>query len=153
KGAQYRIGIHSLSLAAHNPGCEWRIESGDGSVIAKSSFVVSVRSWGSMDEQFIAARTDPAARLVISTNDPGTIWIDSVSLTPDRTWKKHGLRADLAGKLADMSPAFVRFPGGCYCEGEVLKDRFQWKNSIGPKEQRPGHWDLWGYRSSDGLGY
>ena len=30
---------------------------------------------------------------------------------------------------------------------------FRWKNSIGDLAERPGHWNLWGYRSTDGLGY
>ena len=45
---------------------------------------------------------------------------------------------------------FVRFPGGCYVEGDRLANRFQWKNAIGLAEERPGHSNLWGYRSTDG---
>nr|AIA85403.1 CAZy families GH51 protein [uncultured Bacteroides sp.] len=28
-----------------------------------------------------------------------------------------------------------RFPGGCIVEGTELKDRYNWKNSIGPVEK------------------
>ena len=52
-----------------------------------------------------------------------------------------------------MKPSFVRFPGGCYVEGNRLANAFRWKNSIGDLAERPGHWNLWGYRSTDGLGY
>ena len=52
-----------------------------------------------------------------------------------------------------MKPSFVRFPGGCYVEGDRLANAFRWKNSIGDPAKRPGHWNLWGYRSTDGLGY
>ena len=52
-----------------------------------------------------------------------------------------------------MKPAFVRFPGGCYVEGDKLANAFRWKDTIGDVAQRPGHWNLWGYRSTDGLGY
>jgi alpha-L-arabinofuranosidase len=38
-------------------------------------------------------------------------------------------------------------------EGDWLANRFQWKNSIGSIEERPGHYNLWGYPSTDGLGY
>ena len=55
--------------------------------------------------------------------------------------------------LAAMKPSFNRFPGGCYVEGNRLPNAFRWKNSIGDLAQRPGHWNLWGYRSTDGLGY
>ena len=52
-----------------------------------------------------------------------------------------------------MKPSFNRFPGGCYVEGNRLANAFRWKNSIGDLAERPGHWNLWGYRSTDGLGY
>ena len=55
--------------------------------------------------------------------------------------------------LKDMQPAFVRFPGGCYVEGDELANAFRWKDTIGDVAKRPGHWNLWGYRSNDGLGY
>ena len=82
----------------------------------------------------------------------GSTWI---SLFPKDTWKgrPNGLRADLAEMLAEMKPAFVRFPGGCYVEGNKLSNAFRWKDTIGDVAQRPGHWNLWGYRSTDGLGY
>jgi alpha-N-arabinofuranosidase len=54
--------------------------------------------------------------------------------------------------LADMRPRFLRFPGGNYLEGNTLADRFQWKQTIGPIEDRPGHRSPWGYRSTDGMG-
>ncbi|MDE2206741.1 MAG: alpha-N-arabinofuranosidase, partial [Armatimonadetes bacterium] len=67
--------------------------------------------------------------------------------------RPNGLRADLAAKLASVHPAFIRFPGGCYVEGDKLQDAFQWKKSLGNPALRPGHWDLWGYHSTDGLGF
>jgi alpha-N-arabinofuranosidase len=51
-----------------------------------------------------------------------------------------------------MKPAFVRFPGGCYVEGDILKDRFDWRRALGNQEMRRGHYNLWGYYSEDGLG-
>ena len=59
--------------------------------------------------------------------------------------------------LEAMRPGFVRFPGGCYIEGQnsgTGHNRFEWKKTIGPIEERPGHWNQsWGYRVSDGLGF
>jgi alpha-N-arabinofuranosidase len=44
--------------------------------------------------------------------------------------------------------------GGCFVEGNILQNRFMWKNTIGPWEQRPGHYgDVWNYWTDDGLGY
>ena len=46
---------------------------------------------------------------------------------------------------------FLRFPGGCYVEGVVMANGFYWKPTVGPLEQRPGHWNgMWQYWSTDG---
>ncbi len=45
---------------------------------------------------------------------------------------------------------FLRFPGGCYVEGDTLEHSFYWKRSVGAAAERPGHWNLWGYWSTDG---
>ena len=60
--------------------------------------------------------------------------------------RPNGLRPDLAEMFDQMKPAFVRFPGGCYVEGNKLANALRWKKSIGTVAQRPGHWNLWGYR-------
>jgi alpha-L-arabinofuranosidase len=93
------------------------------------------------------------ARLVIATESPGTVWFNQVSLFPP-TYKDrpNGNRVDLMQKLVDMKPAFLRFPGGNFLEGETVATRYQWKQTLGPIEQRPGHRGTWGYRVSDGMG-
>lgn len=66
----------------------------------------------------------------------------------------HGFRNDLAQMLVDMKPRFLRFPGGCFVEGAVMKNAFMWKNTIGHWEERPGHYgDVWNYWTDDGMGY
>ena len=91
--------------------------------------------------------------LVLSVENPGTLWLDLVSLFPP-TYKgrEYGFRIDLMEKLADMHPAFLRFPGGNYLEGNHIADRFDWKRTIGPWVDRPTHPSPWFYHSSDGMG-
>ncbi|MGH8023043.1 MAG: alpha-L-arabinofuranosidase C-terminal domain-containing protein, partial [Limisphaerales bacterium] len=81
------------------------------------------------------------------------LWLGFVSLFPP-TWKNqpNGFRKDLLRMLIDMDPKFLRLPGGNYLEGNTIATRFEWKNTIGPEIDRPGHEGPWGYRSSDGLG-
>jgi alpha-N-arabinofuranosidase len=44
--------------------------------------------------------------------------------------------------------------GGCYVQGSWLRNAFRWRESIGPWEERPGHFgDCWNYWTDDGLGY
>jgi len=68
----------------------------------------------------------------------GTVDLDMISLFPEDTWKNRpgGMRADMIQMLADMKPGFVRFPGGCIVEGMDLNNRYQWKKTIGPLEER-----------------
>ena len=65
--------------------------------------------------------------------------IEHVSMFPTDTWKgrENGMRKDLAQALADLHPGVFRFPGGCIVEGTDLNQRYQWKNSVGPVENRP----------------
>lgn len=100
---------------------------------------------------------DAAASFQFSWQSTGladeSLFLDVVTAFPGEGWK--GLpyvRSDLAEMMANIKPAFVRFPGGCYVEGDDLVNRFNWKNSLGPIENRPGHWNLWNYWTEDGLG-
>ena len=84
---------------------------------------------------------------------PGTAWFSLISLFPP-TYKDepNGKRIDLMEKLAALHPAFLRFPGGNYLEGEHLNEHYEWKKTIGPLVDRPTHPTPWTYRSSDGMG-
>jgi alpha-N-arabinofuranosidase len=93
-------------------------------------------------------------RLVVAANHTGTIWFSMVSLFPP-TYKNraNGNRPDIMQLLAGMKPAFLRFPGGNYLEGNTIETRFDWKKTIGPIYERPGHLnDGWKYWSQDGMG-
>ena len=94
-----------------------------------------------------------ANHLILTVQHPGTIWFALVSLFPP-TYKNrlNGNRTDLMDKLAAMKPAFLRFPGGNYLEGDHIGERYQWKETIGPLVDRPTHPSPWHYHSSDGMG-
>lgn len=98
------------------------------------------------------------ARFNLTFSNPGEVTIGMVSLFP-KTYKdrENGCRRDLAEMLEALHPKFVRFPGGCYIEGDGTLEgqrRFEWKKTIGPIEERPGHFNAnWGYPSTDGLGF
>jgi alpha-L-arabinofuranosidase len=56
-------------------------------------------------------------------------------------------------KIAALHPGYFRIPGGNYLEGNAISTYFNWKNTIGPIENRPGHDNsAWGYWSQDGMG-
>ena len=94
-----------------------------------------------------------------------TVDIEHVSMFPTDTWKgrENGMRKDLAQALCDLKPGVFRFPGGCIVEGTDLNQRYQWKNSVGPVENRPLNENRWentfpyrlypDYHQSYGLGF
>lgn len=93
------------------------------------------------------------ARFLLSVDKPGTVWFSLVSLFPP-TWdnQPNGFRKDIMQMLVNLKPRFLRFPGGNFLEGSSIAGRFDWKKTIGPLRDRPGHWGPWGYRSTDGMG-
>lgn len=91
--------------------------------------------------------------LFLTVEHPGTVWFDLVSLFPPTYHNRlNGNRIDLMEKLAAMKPAFLRFPGGNYLEGDHISERFDWKKMIGPLVDRSTHPSPWQYHSSDGMG-
>ena len=86
-------------------------------------------------------------RIFLAKPDDTTLDLEHISLFPVDTWKgrEGGLRKDLAQKLHDLNPGVFRFPGGCIVEGTDLNTRYQWKNTVGPVENRPVNENRWHY--------
>jgi alpha-L-arabinofuranosidase len=100
-----------------------------------------------------AIQASSANHLVLTVGHAGTLWLNLVSLFPPTYHgTPNGNRIDLMEKLAAMRPAFLRFPGGNYLEGDHIAERFDWKKTIGPLVDRPTHPSPWHYQSSDGMG-
>ena len=154
KGAAYRLSFHARAERGFRGPILVALKSAAGQVYDWTALDQVGTEWRPFAATLTPDTTDPAARLVIAADGPCAFWLDMVSLFPADTWKgrPNGLRADLAKMLNEVAPSFVRFPGGCFVEGDQLANAFRWKDTIGDLQQRPGHWNLWGYRSTDGLG-
>ena len=110
------------------------------------------KEWKKYTAEIKSPRTEPkgALRIFLRKNgkDPITTTdVEHISLFPTDTWKgrENGMRKDLAQALFDMHPGVFRFPGGCIVEGTQLPDRYQWKNTVGPVENRPLNENRWHY--------
>lgn len=133
-----------------------RIMSQNGKVLAKKAFSVSrADRWQELTAELTASATDYKAVLQLYFAGTGKIYIDYVSLFPQNTFKgrKNGLRPDVAQMIADLRPAFMRWPGGCIAEGATLENRAKWKETIGDPMKRHSEWILWNYHCSWGFGY
>jgi alpha-L-arabinofuranosidase len=103
--------------------------------------------WKKIKTSFTATATVPKASMNIWFEGNGAIDLDMISLFPQDTWKKRtgGMRADMIQMLADMKPGFIRFPGGCIVEGYDLSQRYQWKKTLGPVEERQMIINRWNF--------
>lgn len=95
--------------------------------------------------------TEPKARLELLA--VGSASLSEPSLMPLETFGKSKVRRDLGELVSAMKPSFVRFPGGCFVEGDTLAQRFNWKTSLGEPSKRGKNQCIWGYSATNGLGY
>ena len=115
-----------------------------------------LKEWTKLTATMQADASHPKARFALVFDGKGTLQIDVVSLFPPTFRnRENGMRPDLANMLLQMHPKFMRFPGGCFVEGQISPENaFRWERTIGPIEERPGHWNVnWGYRTTDGIGF
>ena len=124
-----------------------------GDVLASGEISDIGNRWKYHTLDLIATGGDPKGKLEISGDGKGTLFLDMVSLLPKKTWKDHGLRPDIAGSLDGLHPKFMRFPGGCWVEGDDFAHMNHWKNTIGNIDTRTPLWNIWGYYATHGLGY
>jgi len=166
KGLRYDF---STLYRQQNKGITLRLQIIDSNnkIIGESIFVPEKtgNEWSKQSVSFNATETDPKAKFMILFEGKGKIDLDMISLFPGDTWKNRpqGLRADMVKLLADMKPGFIRFPGGCIVEGSDLANRYQWKKTIGPIENRQMIINRWNtefahrpapdYYQSFGLGF
>ena len=150
KGKTYRF--YMFAKSERESLLELSIEE-KGKVSALATITVRPGDWARYDAVFTAAETTGGAEFVIRCAEETTVRFGFMSLMPEETFMGHGLRKDLAEKLRDIHPAFLRFPGGCIVEGFSMETVWYFRNTVGPVWERPSHWLLWHYRATNGLGF
>jgi alpha-L-arabinofuranosidase len=155
KGQTYDLSLFARGGEGFAGPLTVSLEGGGGTVYAEKAIRTVTPDWKRYRLSLKANATDPKARLVITTSRPSTFWLDMVSLFPKRTWKNrpNGLRPDLAEMLAGLKPGFVRFPGGCWVEGDTMNLAYRWKQTIGDPSERRTQYNLWQYHATHGIGY
>lgn len=154
KGKKYDLEFYLKSDACR--WCRVQLVAKDGSVVCSEDIRIEAdRQWHNYTAVLTPSETSADGTFRITFPSDGQIWLDYVSLFPQDTYKdrKGGLRKDVAELIADLKPAFIRWPGGCIVEGLTLDNRVKWKETIGKPVERPGEYNLWGYRSTYGFGY
>ena len=120
---------------------------GESQVITSQELAINSKEWKKYEVILTPGETQDKAHLRIFLASPGDVDLEHVSLFPVDTWKgrENGLRKDLVQALVDTKPGVFRFPGGCIVEGTDLASRYNWKNSVGPVENRPINENRWHY--------
>ena len=149
KGEEYRFTV--WAKAPQNGSAAIRIQlidpntMGERQDFATAKIEVKGAEWKKYEAVIKSPRTDNKAQLRIFLDGKNPVCLEHVSLFPVNTFKNriNGMRRDIAQALADVHPGVLRFPGGCIVEGEELANRYQWKNTIGPVENRPLNRNRW----------
>lgn len=143
----------SAYLRPHVAGSNARIRvelvNGNNDIVDRKKIEISGDKWQKYTATLTAKRTDEKGTVRIILEGRNGVDADHISLFPGDNW--HGLRADLVKDLEDLHPGIFRFPGGCIVEGADLNTRYQWKNTVGPVENRPLNENRWIYAISNRL--
>ena len=153
KGVACRISV-AIRTA---PGSKVRsvdvsLEAYSKPAIAKGRIEGVTEEWQTFELTLTPNDTDAQARLAFRLGDDGAIVMDCVSMFPSDAVA--GIfRRDLVERLAALKPSFLRFPGGCWVEGNRMRDAYRWKDTIGDKWERRTQWNRWKYWATNGVGY
>ncbi len=156
KDADYRLSLYAR-LADGSREQMLRVQFVDQNTqaehqeFAQADIKVTTAEWQRYEVTLKSPRTIEKAQLRIflceknGRSGRGTVDVEHVSLFPTDTWQGHrnGMRRDVAQALHDLHPGVFRFPGGCIVEGTTLDLRYQWKNTVGPVENRPINKNRW----------
>ena len=168
KGKEYRFSVWAKAPKGNSQIRVQLIDEhsmGEHQEFVQQKLDVTSSDWKKYEIVLKSNRTEPKAQLRIFLSSGNPVALEHISLFPVDTYKgrQNGLRRDLAQALADVHPGVFRFPGGCIVEGTTLDTRYQWKNTIGPVENRPLNKNRWedtfdyryyaDYYQSYGLGF
>ena len=145
KGMSYDFSVFARLHDLQRKEAKIRVELVDDqdNPIDKKEITITNNQWAKKTVTLTSNKTVEKGLMRIFLESADGVDIDHVSLFPEDSW--HGLRADLVKDLEDLHPGIFRFPGGCIVEGTDLATRYQWKNSVGPAENRPLNENRWNY--------
>ena len=129
ENAEYDFSIFAKAIDGYSGKITVRLIS-DGNIVGETVIDAITSDWAKYEATITSSVTDNNGVTLEVLIDKGSVAVDMVSLFPE-TYKGHGMRIDLAQKLEDLTPAFLRFPGGCIIEGWDDESAYNWKDSIG----------------------
>lgn len=147
EGDNYNFTVYARTVTNNPVTLRVELVNASNDIFESKKLEISGKDWNKFSVTLTPKRTEEKARLRITMETEGTIDLEHISLFPEKTFmnRPNGMRADLAQALKDLKPGVFRFPGGCIVEGTTIETRYQWKNTIGPVENRPLNTNRWNY--------
>ena len=147
KNADYRFSVWARLPEGGSSSIRIELIDQESNILISHNLTIDSKEWKKYQVVIKATKAELKSRLRIFLTSKNAVDMDHVSLFPVDTWKRreNGLRKDLAQALYDLHPGVFRFPGGCIVEGTDLNTRYQWKNSVGPVENRKLNENRWEY--------
>ncbi|MGN0242873.1 MAG: family 43 glycosylhydrolase [Lachnospiraceae bacterium] len=160
EGKKYKVSFYAKSDSYAG---SIQASSQKNDVVGMSGTIASgiTNEWKKYEAELTATATVRNSDFIITLSQEGQVDFDMISVFPEDA-VCGVFRKDLAEKLKALHPGFLRFPGGCVIEGWDLDNRYQWKNSVGPVEERVQNWNRWAtsnrpnyldYNQTLGLGF
>jgi alpha-L-arabinofuranosidase len=139
---KYKVSFWAKKSSDFKGTTKVKLESFDGKVYAQSVDFTPTTRWQHFTCDLITngiTLVTGTNRFVIYASATGDVFFDVVTVMPP-TWKNrpNGLRPDLAERLDALKLKYIQFPGGCTAESYKMSECWNWKNSVGPLEQRAG---------------
>ena len=132
KDGRYYFSVYAKDLKGGSADLTVNLVA-DGKVAATGKIADIGTKWEKYELTLVSDTTATSNVYLQVLSDCSKVALDMVSLFPE-TYKGHGMRTDLAQKLEELQPAFLRFPGGCVIEGYDKETAYNWKDSIGVGE-------------------
>lgn len=155
KGENYELSFYVKGASYYPKPLRVALEDSIGNRMLSDVLKIQTRNeWQHVKHTFTATASSDKAILTISSDSTQMFWLDVVSLFP-RTWRgrQNGQRADLVEALAALQPSFIRFPGGAFVEGYTAGTYPVWHETVGNIAERKHFWNVWGYGTTNGMGY
>lgn len=154
-GAKYDFSVFLRNVDNKNKEMRVVLVGEKDSILGETTITADSKGWKKYTAEIVSNGDCERANLQMLCLTTGDVDVDMVSLMPQDTYNGHGLRKDMVEALKGLEPKFMRFPGGCVIHGggDGFWNTYRWKTTIGPKEERRGLKNTWGYHQSMGLGY
>lgn len=146
-GEKYNFSLYARTVTSGPIKLRVELVNSANDIYETKHLEVNGKEWKKYAVALSPEATEGKSRLRITMETVGTVDLEHISLFPEKTFnnRPNGMRADLAQALKDLKPGVFRFPGGCIVEGTTIETRYQWKNTVGPVENRPININRWNY--------